>query len=179
MFAFLLEVKYVLALLPMEPRTDTKPMDVKEYLREARHAFWRADALCCRAERYRELATRATGCMDALRLGGTPMRSKVETYVLELMTAHQELKEQIHELLAITREAEKVIARLKDERYRSVLQLRYLCGYDWQDIADRLHFSLRWVHKLHGEALKELAEMYPNGCPVTPVQGQRSKDEHF
>ena len=163
MFAFLLEVKYVLALLPMEPMPENKPMDITEYLREVRHAFWRADALSCRAERYRELATRATGCMDALRLGGTPMRSKVETYVLELMSTHQELKEQISELLSITREAERLIARLKDERYRTVLHLRYLCGYDWQDIADRLHFSLRWVHKLHGAALKELAELYPEG----------------
>ena len=57
-----------------------------------------------------------------------------------------------------TREAEKLIATLRDERYRSVLQLRYLCGYDWQEIADRLHFSLRWTHKLHGEALQELKQ---------------------
>lgn len=158
MFAYLLMgVKRLLAQLPPKTQTTAQPADVKEYLRDVRHAFWRADVLSARAERYRELATRATGRMDALRLGGTPIRSKVENYVLELMQAHQELQDQISELLALTRQAEKLIARLPDERYRLVLHLRYLCGYDWQDIADRLHFSLRWVHKLHGEALAQLA----------------------
>ena len=133
-------------------------LDVKEYLREVRHAHLRAETLCARAERYRELATCATGRTDALRISGTPGRSKVEQYVLELVDVHSELEREIGTLLKYTREAEKIIATLSDDRYRAVLQLRYLCGYDWQDIADRLHFSLRWVHKLHGEALRLLAE---------------------
>lgn len=100
MFVYLLMgVKRLLAQLPLQTQTTGQPADVKEYLREVRHAFWRADVLSARAERYRELATRATGRMDALRLGGTPIRSKVENYVLELMQAHQELQDQISELL--------------------------------------------------------------------------------
>lgn len=78
--------------------------------------------------------------------------------MLEMVDVHAELEKEISQLMQYTREAEKLIATLRDERYRSVLQLRYLCGYDWQEIADRLHFSLRWTHKLHGEALQELKQ---------------------
>lgn len=177
MFVYLLMgVKRLLAQLPLETRTDAQPTDVKEYLREVRHAFWRADMLSARAERYREMATRATGRIDALRLGGTPIRSKVENYVLELMEAHQELQEQISQMLQKTREAEKLLAHLTDDRYRQVLQLRYLCGYEWQDIADRLHFSLRWVHKLHGEALKALSEGVDLANPALWAGDARHRD---
>ena len=146
-------------LLQGEQKMVTKEtsLEIKDYLREVRHAHMRAEALCARAEKYREMATRATGRTDALRLSGTPGRSKVEQYVLEMVDVHAELEKEISQLMQYAREAEKRIATLRDERYRAVLQLRYLCGYDWQEIADRLHFSLRWTHKLHGEALQELA----------------------
>ena len=138
--------------------TKETSLEIKDYLREVRHDHLRAEVLCARAEKYREMATRATGRTDAMRLSGTPGRSKVEQYVLEMVDVHAELEKEISQLMQYTREAEKLIATLRDERYRSVLQLRYLCGYDWQEIADRLHFSLRWTHKLHGEALQELKQ---------------------
>ena len=143
-----------------QERLTQEGMTLKDELRAVRHAHLRAEALCARAERYREMAMRATGRADAVRTSGTSRHSKVETYVLELIEVHEELQKEIARLRAKASRAEKLIATLEDDRYRTVLQLRYLCGYDWQDIADRLHFSLRWVHKLHGEALRLLAQGY-------------------
>ena len=138
--------------------TDGRMTDVRSYLRDVRHRYRYAQTLCERASRYREMATRATGRMDALRLSGTSRRSKVEDNVLAMVDVHRELKEKIRELLEETRRAEKLICTLSDERYHAVLQLRYLCGMSWEEVAQRLHFSVRWVHKLHGEGLKQLAQ---------------------
>ena len=115
--------------------TDTDISDVKEYLREVRHRYLYAQTLCQRAERYREMAMRATGRTDALRLSGTSRRSKVEDNVLAMVDVHRELKEEIGELMKETRRAEKLISRLGDGRLRSVLQMRYLCGMTWEEIA--------------------------------------------
>ncbi len=125
-------------------------------LREVRHAHLRTEVLCARAERYREMAMRATGRVDAVRLSGTSRHSNVETYVLELIEVHAELQKEIARLRKKAQAAARIIATLPDDRYRAVLQLRYLCALDWQEIADRLHFSLRWVHKLHNGALCQL-----------------------
>ena len=130
--------------------------DVREYLREIRHKYLYAQVLCERAQRYREMAMRATGRTDAIRVSGTGDRSKVEKYILELWDVHNELQKEIGELMEKSRTAEKLIETLKDDRHRSVLQLRYLCGMTWDDIAERLHFTLRWVHKLHREAIEKL-----------------------
>ena len=130
--------------------------DVRSELRDVRHCQLRTIALCARAEKYREMAMRATGRTDAIRVSGTPERSKVETYILELWDVHNELQREISSLMEKSRAAEKLIETLQDDRHRTVLQLRYLCGMTWDDIAERLHFTLRWVHKLHKEAIEKL-----------------------
>ena len=146
-------------------RREEESSKARQFLREVRHAHFRLEALCARAERYREMATRATGRTDALRVSGTPNRSKVESYVLELVDMHDELQKEISRLRGLQSQAEKMISQVTDERYRCVLELRYLCGMDWQDVADRLHYSLRWVHKLHAEALKGVNPLYPTPRP--------------
>ena len=134
--------------------------DIRSELRQVRSAFRRADVLLARAEKYREMAVRATGRVDAVRLSGTPQRSRVEDCVLELVDTHNALQKEIGQLLARSREAEKRILMLADERQRAVLQLRYLCAMSWEDVAERLHYTLRWVHKVHREALEALAQTW-------------------
>lgn len=51
---------------------------------------------------------------------------------------------------------EERLAALEDPRQRTVMQLRYLHGMAWQDIAEEMFYSLRWVMKLHRAALAEL-----------------------
>lgn len=130
--------------------------EARMYLRQVRDAYRRSEVLCAQADKYRDLATRATGRMDAVRVSGTSHRSNVETYVLELIDTHDKLRREIHRLLNISRQAEELIARLADSRHRAVLQMRYLCAMDWEEVAERLHFTIRWVHKLHREAIAEL-----------------------
>ena len=136
--------------------------DLKTYLREVRHLHLYTQLLCTRAEKYREMAMQATGRADAIRVSGTSDHSKVEKYILELLEVHDELQKRISNLLKESRKAEKLITRLEDERYHAVLQLRYLCGCSWEEISQKLNFTPRWVHKLHGEALTALEKIAHN-----------------
>ena len=135
---------------------ESEKTDIRSELRDVRHCQLRTIALCARAEKYREMAMRATGRTDAIRVSGTNDRSKVEKYILELWDVHNELQKEISKLMERSRAAEKLIETIRDDRHRTVLQLRYLCGMTWDDIAERLHFTLRWVHKLHKEAIEKL-----------------------
>ena len=130
--------------------------DVRSYLRDVRHRYSYAQTLSERASRYREMAMRATGRMDALRLSGTARRSKVEDNVLAMMDVQKEWKERIDALMQETQKAEKLISVLTDPRHRSVLHLRYLSGMGWEEIAGKMQYTLRWVHKLHSEAIEML-----------------------
>ena len=132
-------------------------LDTRMMLRDVRDCHLRTLTLCARAEKYREMAMQATGRTDALRVSGTPGRSKVEQYVLELWEVHNELQAEIARLMEKSRRVEGLIRRLPDERHRAVLELRYLCGMTWEDIAGKLHFTLRWTHGLHSAAIEALS----------------------
>lgn len=138
-------------------KSSETPLDVRMMLRDVRHCQLRTLTLCARAEKYREMAMQATGRTDALRVSGTGERSKVEKYILELWDVHNELQQEIARLMKKSREAEKLIQTLADERHRAVLELRYLCAMTWEEIAQKTHFTVRWAHKLHKEALDTLA----------------------
>ncbi len=134
-------------------------LDVRMQLRDVRHCHMRTLTLCARAEKYREMAMQATGRTDAIRVSGTSDRSKVEKYILELWDVHNELQQEIARLMEKSRKAEKLILKLEDDKLRAVLELRYLCGLTWEEIAKKLHFTLRWVHKLHKEALEAFGRL--------------------
>ena len=138
-------------------KSSESPLDVRMMLRDVRHCQLRTLTLCARAEKYREMAMQATGRTDALRVSGTGERSKVEKYILELWDVHNELQQEIARLMKKSREAEKLIQTLADDRHRAVLELRYLCAMTWEEIAQKTHFTVRWAHKLHKEALDTLA----------------------
>ena len=135
-------------------RSSESSLDVRMMLRDVRHGCLRTQMLCARAEKYREMAMQATGRTDAIRVSGTGERSKVEKYILELWDVHNELQQEIARLMEQSREVECRIKCLVDSRHRAVLELRYLCGLTWEEIASRTNFTLRWVHKLHKEALE-------------------------
>ena len=37
-----------------------------------------------------------------------------------------------------------------------LLELRYLEGKTWDEIAKAMDYDLRWIYRLHGKALKEI-----------------------
>ena len=57
------------------------------------------------------------------------------------------------------------IDSLEDFQERSVLQLRYVNGYDWPVIADRLYYSKEGVLKVHKRALEKLLKEYTKVHP--------------
>lgn len=65
----------------------------------------------------------------------------------------QEIIRQRYERIHIYEEIRKQIEGLKDETEREVLTYRYLCGFTWEEIAERMHYTFQHVHRIHREAL--------------------------
>lgn len=62
------------------------------------------------------------------------------------------------ELIAMREEAKERIGEITDGRYREVLHRRYLQGESWEYIAVGMGYSFRQVTRLHGGALRAIAE---------------------
>ncbi|MBR1820443.1 MAG: hypothetical protein IJ769_02340 [Clostridia bacterium] len=112
-------------------------MTAKEYLSQAKRQDRRIGALLDRQRRYHELA------------GSCGENGRARMLELE-----KELDERIGAYAALVREIEGVIDAVGDAQYRDVLKYRYLNGWSWQRIAERMYFSQDWVWRLHARALK-------------------------
>ena len=72
------------------------------------------------------------------------------------------------ELIVLRMEAEELIEKIVDGRYREVLKRRYLRGQTLERIAVDLCFDYRWVKRLHGRAIVEFQKLTPES-PLRPV----------
>ena len=119
-------------------------MTAKEYLSQAKQHDRRIAALLDRQRRYHEL-----GAWRGERFGG--MDGAAQMAALE-----RELDARIGAYAELVRQIEATIDAVGDAQYRDVLKYRYLNGWSWQKIAERMHFSQDWVWRLHARALKAL-----------------------
>ena len=108
------------------------------------------------ASRYRDMAMRSTGSMQAVRVGGTPARSKVEDGMCAFMDICKDIEEEARALREMMRETHTVLSRLTDGAEREVLELRYLSGLNWMDVARRMCYDERTVRRIHVRALEHV-----------------------
>ena len=63
------------------------------------------------------------------------------------------------EALEMAEEIYNTIETLEDYGQRTVLILRYIYGYSWDEVANNMETSIRTVHRLHGRALEKLRRL--------------------
>lgn len=76
--------------------------------------------------------------------------------VNKIIDLQKEINKEIDKLVDLKKEIADAIASVDNEEHRLILELRYLNYKGWEQIALELHYSLRQVHYMHGEALKKI-----------------------
>ncbi len=131
----------------------------KQELQEVRFSKQRILALERKIEHYREMAEQITAKIDPNGAGGgNSGRSAIEENVCSFVDFYNESKEELERYLSLCRKAESQISQIKDSQQKSILEMRYICGYNWQQIAEALEIDERWMHRIHGKALVKIEE---------------------
>lgn len=118
---------------------------VREYLERVRHLD---QLIQYKVEQIKRL--------DELAAVGIPESSKIAEYKDDLRLA-------IEELIGFRQEVESFISQIQDERLRTVLMLRYCLNLKWEDVAERMNYTLRNVANLHVKAMQCLERMVKRG----------------
>lgn len=87
----------------------------------------------------------------------TSNKNTIEDLILKICDMEIELEKDIDLLIDKKKDAILEINSIKDLRYRTILELRYLKSKKWEEIAFETGYEYSWVLRLHGEALKKLA----------------------
>ena len=140
--------------------TNAQVKDMKRYLRSCR--------ILRREERL--LHMRLADLERMIRLPALHPE-KVEPGSLEILAAQRraELLDLTKRVLERCREIEGVIEQAegegedKTQLYRQILRLRYVDGLSFAEIAGRLNYHERHVHRLHREGLAAAARTWKGG----------------
>lgn len=126
-------------------------LTAKEFLRRAREVDRRVDEATERVERIR--AKLESGRMSSLtgmpRGGGADWTETADRLIELERVVNQRTRELVRWKLA----AIDAIRSVDEPRLAEVLELYYIDGLRWEDVAQRMGMDVRWVYRLHGRAL--------------------------
>lgn len=133
-------------------------MSAKEYLQQAYQIHRSMQSRKQQIARLRELAEQVTSAATATRVSGTPARSKIESAVCRIADLQSLIQRDICRLAEKYEEIQRVIEKVEEGPHRDLLIHRYLNFYTWEEIAEKMNYSYKWIHVLHGKALEKVKE---------------------
>ena len=140
-------------------RGETRMDQNIEYLHRAVALDVEIDAGFERIQQLRALAERRTTVYGREKVNGGGAADHRMDVVARIVDAERELDEKIDRMIALKAEIQGVIARVNEDRMRLLLELRYLNGHTWEDVAERMNYTTRNIYNLHSAALKAVAPL--------------------
>ncbi len=128
-------------------------MTAKEYLSQLREVKRQQRII---QEEIDELTVKAgygTGRRYARNYSGTDRRCRMEDAVLRKMDLLDELEESLARQDELEHAIMASIFEVQDKVFQSILLMRYVRCYRWEQIAEEMNYSIRQVQVLHGRAL--------------------------
>lgn len=123
----------------------------KEYLRGYQRALRREKLIQSEIDRLRQKQTSVSVEYDGMPHGGRV--SDLSDYVAALDGQIEKLHRAQLETVQRYREIWDAVEQVPDDKERELLQLRYLMGKRWEDVAELIGYVKRQVLRIHGDAL--------------------------
>ena len=129
-------------------------MTAKEFLRRARGIDRRIAESEERARRIRaRLEAGRQSHLTGMPRGGGADWTETADRLIEL---ERRINAQTREMARLKVLALDAIAAVEHPQEREALELYYVDGYSWEDVAALMGLDLRWVYRLHGRGLLKI-----------------------
>jgi len=138
------------------------PVNAKDYLSQAFQLDLRINSKLEQVSMLRGLALKTTSVLQDDKVQSTKQQSPMETALVKLMSLEEEINDDIDQLIDLKRELAAFVSEMDTPSYRLLLELRYLSGSTWEEVATIMGYDVRWVYRLHRKALKEATERLEN-----------------
>lgn len=135
-------------------------MNAKEYLSQAVWLDRMIDSKLEQLEMLKSLAMKVTSSFTKEKIsGGNIEKSKMESTMVKVIDLEHEINVDIDRLVDLKKDIQDTINRMNDINQQLLLELRYLSGKGWDEIAASMGYDPRTVYRIHGKALKEFERM--------------------
>ncbi|MCM1439306.1 MAG: hypothetical protein NC131_08930 [Roseburia sp.] len=131
-------------------------MTAKDYLQQARFLDSRINSKLQQIASLNELASRCTSTFSDMPKNPNRSGSRMEDAVCKIVDLQAEINMDIDALVYLKREIMGVIKAVPNVEYQTLLEKRYLCFINWEQIAIDMNYSMQHIHRMHSAALKEI-----------------------
>lgn len=125
----------------------------KEYLRRYGEAV-RAEKQIEEEIRQLRLDTMMPAVVNDGMPHGSSSGSDLSGYVAKVDAMIEDLKQQMEARINIRREIIEKIEEMENETEKLILRYRYIHLLKWEEIAVKMDYSWKGIHKVHGRALQ-------------------------
>ena len=129
-------------------------MTNKAYLSQARHLDTRIKSKLQQVDSLNELATNCSLILTGMPRNPSASNSRMAEAITKIVDLQNEINRDIDKLVELKREIMGVIKAVQNADFQTILEKRYLCFLSWEKIAVDMDYDLRYVHKLHTQALE-------------------------
>lgn len=130
-------------------------MDVKEFLQQYQSILMDVRNLEAEKNALENLVMGVTVRTDLEHVQSCSRPDRMAELAVKIADAEREIMEQRIQAFHKLQEIERVIRKVENPDYRTILHMRYVENLTWEKIAAVLYYSYQWVCKLHGRALLE------------------------
>lgn len=141
-------------------------MSPKEYLQQIYIITKRLQRLRQLCDQLREDAYSIGSPMGSLspdKVQTSPSGDQMGRAIARVDKTERQIRSEMDRLKKKRLTIHKQIEALPDERYRAILFHRYVLCHKWEKVAEDVNMDLRYVYRLHGEALRDFGERYNIG----------------
>lgn len=135
----------------MEAKTENEKK--KEYLRSYQVHVRRVQRITAEIEELRAMKMYPSVKNNDGMPHGSGGQGDLSEYAADLDEMIQNLIHERYLRIKTYQQIARRIKRLRSENEKDVLFYRYIKGMDWWEIAEKMKYSERQVHRLHGKAL--------------------------
>ena len=133
-------------------------MNAKEFLSQARYLDMRINSKVEQIDSLNALATKCTSTLTGTPHNPSPSTSLMADAVCKIVDLQEELGKDVQELVELKHRISTVIKAVPNIELQTLLEKRYLCFQSWEQIAVDMHYSNKWIKKLHEKALSTVEE---------------------
>lgn len=134
-------------------------MTTKQYLSQAFYLDKQIESKLQQMDSLNALATKATMTLSDMPKNPNKPLSRMEDTVVKIVDLQEEISKDMEKLVDIKEDIVNTIKGINEKEIQTLLEKRYLCFEDWEQIAVDLKYNIRHVYRIHSKGLKKIHEI--------------------
>lgn len=134
-------------------------VDAKEYLKQIKYLDARIDSMLDTLEGLKAQTVRITQTIKQDVVTGGGSQDRMAESIAKIVDLEEEINRKIDYFVDEKAKALRLLEKMRNPDYLLILQKRYIDYKTFEQIAQEMNYTHRWICKLHGRALQVFAKV--------------------